>query len=124
MARRRCRRRSMIRAHRALMMALIVGIAFVPVVSRAGSCESLAKQGAAGFEIVSATAVKAGAFAEPESLQSHPDLPAFCRVVATAKPTSDSAIGIEVWLPAASWNGKFLALGSGGWGGAIGYDAL
>ena len=29
-----------------------------------------------------------------------PDLPAFCRVAATLKPTADSDIKMEVWLPA------------------------
>src|SRR6185369_10965366 len=103
-------------------VVLIATLALAPVVSHAATCDSLAKQGAANFEIVSATSVKAGAFAEPESLQLHADLPAFCRVVATARPTKDSAIGIEVWLPSSGWNGKFLAVGSGGWGGAIAYD--
>jgi feruloyl esterase len=39
-------------------------------------------------------------------------------------PTPDSNIGVEVWLPATGWNGKYLAVGSGGWGGSIGYGAL
>jgi feruloyl esterase len=105
-------------------LALIVAIALVPVAAHAVSCEDLAKQSVSGFQVTSVTSVKPGAFAEPASLQLHPDLPAFCRVVATAKPTADSNIGIEVWLPASGWNGKFLAVGSGGWGGAIAYDAM
>jgi feruloyl esterase len=49
-------------------------------------------------------------------------LPAFCQVIATLRPTSDSEIGIEVWLPeAAAWNGKFEGTGNGGWGGSINY---
>src|SRR5690348_6304863 len=32
----------------------------------------------------------------------------FCRVIGVARPTSDSRIGFEVWLPpATAWNGKF-----------------
>ena len=46
------------------------------------------------------------------------DLPAFCRVAATLKPTADSNIRIEVWLPADNWNGNFLAAGNGGGAGA------
>jgi feruloyl esterase len=109
--------------HRA-RLALIVAIACVPVAAHAASCESLEKHSVSGFQVTSVTSVKPGAFAEPASLQLHPDLPAFCRVVATARPTADSSIGIEVWLPASGWNGKFLAVGSGGWGGAIAYDAM
>jgi feruloyl esterase len=49
--------------------------------------------------------------------------PAFCRVAATLTPTPDSDIKIEVWLPAA-WNGKFQAVGYGGWLGSISYTAM
>src|SRR5262249_28459029 len=52
-------------------------------------------------------------------------VPAYCRVAATLKPSSDSDIKIEVWLPAASaWNGKFQAVGNGGWQGNIDGNAL
>jgi hypothetical protein len=44
----------------------------------------------------------------------------FCRIKAVSKPTSDSHIGIEVWLPDASnWNGRFLAVGNPGFIGSI-----
>ena len=51
-------------------------------------------------------------------------LPAFCRVAATLKPSSDSDIKIEVWLPSANWNGKLQAVGNGAFNGAIGYAAM
>jgi|RhiMethySRZTD1v2_1073278.scaffolds.fasta_scaffold12049_8 feruloyl esterase len=52
-------------------------------------------------------------------------LPAFCRVAATLTPSSDSDIRIEVWLPdSATWNGKFQAVGNGGWAGTIAYPAM
>src|SRR5580704_18967850 len=47
------------------------------------------------------------------------ELPAFCRVAATVKPTSDSDIKIELWMPASGWNGKLEANGNGGWSGSI-----
>jgi feruloyl esterase len=53
-----------------------------------------------------------------------PNLPAFCRVAATLTPTQDSDIKIEVWLPAANWNGKLQAVGNGGWAGTISYPAM
>jgi len=44
----------------------------------------------------------------------------FCRVQAFSAPTSDSHIGIEVWLPdAAKWNGNFLAAGNPGFIGSL-----
>jgi feruloyl esterase len=51
-------------------------------------------------------------------------LPAHCRVAAILKPSPDSAIEMEVWLPAENWNGKFQAVGNGGWAGVISYAAL
>ena len=50
---------------------------------------------------------------------------AHCRVAATLKPSADSAIDIEVWLPESSaWNGKFQMVGNGGWAGTISYGAM
>ena len=47
------------------------------------------------------------------------DVP-FCRVEAYSEPTSDSHIGIEVWLPdRANWNEKFLAAGNPGFIGSL-----
>ena len=34
-------------------------------------------------------------------------------------PTPDSNINVELWLPTENWNGKFLAVGNGGWAGSI-----
>jgi feruloyl esterase len=42
------------------------------------------------------------------------DLPPFCRVAAVIRPTSDSEIKFEVWMPTAGWNGKFKGVGNGG----------
>ena len=51
-------------------------------------------------------------------------LPAHCRVAAVLRPSADSEIAIEVWLPAENWNGKFQAVGNGGWAGVISYPAM
>ncbi len=48
----------------------------------------------------------------------------FCRVAATLRPSGDSKIKIEVWLPLSGWNGKLLGAGNFGWGGAIMYGGL
>ena len=62
--------------------------------------------------------------AEPPSSPAYKDLPAFCRVAATLRPTSDSDIKVEIWLPMSGWNHKYEAVGNGGWAGAISYGAL
>ena len=47
-------------------------------------------------------------------------LPAHCRVAAVLTPSADSHIEMEVWLPTPeAWNGKFQAVGNGGWAGTI-----
>jgi feruloyl esterase len=51
-------------------------------------------------------------------------LPAHCRVAATLKPSADSHIQMELWLPTNSWNGKFLAVGNGGWAGSLDTRAM
>ena len=91
------------------------------------SCADLLRLALPNTSIRSAQVVAAGAFAASaasSSTNTFADLPAFCRVAATLRPSSDSEIKIEVWLPISGWNGKFLAMGSGGWGGAIDYQGL
>jgi feruloyl esterase len=51
-------------------------------------------------------------------------LPAHCRVAAVLKPSPDSEIEMEIWLPSENWNGKFQAVGNGGWAGVISYAAM
>ncbi len=100
----------------------------------AASCESLSSLKLPNATITLAQTVSAGAFTPtaadaepgeaPPSAQAFKNLPAFCRIAATLTPSSDSDIKIEVWLPASGWNGKFQAVGNGGWGGPIRYPAM
>ena len=49
----------------------------------------------------------------------------FCRLEVTSKPSADSDIKSEVWMPALdAWNGRFLAVGAGGNSGSIQYLAM
>jgi tannase/feruloyl esterase len=97
----------------------------------AASCETLASLSQPNTTITSAQTVAAGEFAPPDSDGSqaagaslYSKLPAFCRVAATLRPSSDSDIKIEVWLPVSGWNGKLESVGNGGWAGFISYPAL
>jgi len=51
-------------------------------------------------------------------------LPAHCRVAATLKPSADSDIKMELWMPTDNWNGKFQMVGNGGWAGTISFPAM
>lgn len=118
----------------AVWTALLAMGLSVASAARAASCESLASLSLPGATITTAEVVPAGAFTMPASYNppalmgtipaSFRDLPAFCRVAATLKPSADSDIKMEVWLPVAGWNGKFQAVGNGGWAGIISYPAL
>ncbi len=95
----------------------------------AASCESLASLSLPDTTITLAQSVPAGELTlpggrGPGGVTSYKDLPAFCRIAATLRPTSDSDIRIEVWLPASGWNGKFQAVGNGGWAGTISYREM
>jgi len=109
------------------LFALALALPAVPAgAETARSCSDLAKLALPHATITAATSVQARAFT-PDAQGDAGDfstLPAFCRVTATLKPTSDSDIKIEVWLPASSWNGKFQAVGNGAFSGAIAYPAM
>src|SRR3984957_8721407 len=97
------------------MAALIaVSSAFVPGARAAGqSCEQLRQLALPDIKITSAQTVAPGAFAPPASMARwlagdssfYKGLPAFCRIIAEAKPSADSDIKIEVWMPLSRWNG-------------------
>jgi feruloyl esterase len=107
--------------------AVLASLVFLPAAFPA-TCESLAQLSLPDTTITKAESVPAGTFGNPN--QPPPQqamfkrLPAFCRVAAEIKPTPDSDIKIEVWMPVTDWNGKFMGVGNGGWSGAITYQAL
>jgi feruloyl esterase len=98
--------------------------------SFAASCESLASLALPEATITAAQIVPAGQFSQPggaakgKGANAYKDLPEFCRVAATLKPTGDSDIKIEVWLPTSNWNRKLQSVGNGGWAGVISYSAM
>jgi hypothetical protein len=51
-------------------------------------------------------------------------MPGFCRVKVTDKPSADSDIKTEVWLPLGGWDGRVRGIGNGGFAGEIDYEAM
>jgi feruloyl esterase len=105
-----------------LSFAMLAAMPFAPRVAAQQSCESLISLELPHTTITSSTAVPEKPFtATRPGLPSGPPvtLPAHCEVKGVAKPTSDSEIKFEVWLPATGWNGKFQQVGNGGWAGSI-----
>ena len=105
-------------------------LACLPATSAvAASCDGLAKLALKDTAITKAEVVAAGTFEAPggrggRGPNPYKALGEFCRVAATLTPTSDSDIKIEVWLPTRGWNGKYQAVGNGGWAGVISYSAM
>jgi len=113
----------------ACALAVLAGFTATPAV--ASPCDRLKELALKNTAITDAQIVGAGTFEAPRAQPAgggrrnpFADLPEFCRAAATLTPTSDSDIKVEVWLPANGWNGKFQAVGNGGWAGVISYSAM
>ncbi len=113
------------RAWLSVVAAVAAGAVNAPALGRAHAivaqardrqCARLAITKYPGVEIRSATNMPAGAFSVGPGQRIA--VPASCRIVAVARPTSDSRIAFELWLPKA-WNGRYSQLGNGGFAGNI-----
>jgi len=111
--------------------------------SSPASCESLKSISLPNTTIVAAEMVAAGPYTPPgrgaaPAPPSAPGpegrgrgapaappqiVPARCRVNAILRPSPDSEIEMEAWLPD-NWNGKFQFVGGGGWAGTISFPAM
>ena len=98
-----------------------------PAAAPTANCEQFAGASLPGNgAITAAVSVPAGSFTAPGTTTTYSNLPAFCRVSATLRPTPDSNINVEVWLPqGAAWNGRFVGTGNGGYAaGVVQYNEL
>jgi feruloyl esterase len=89
----------------------------------AATCESLATLKLNQTTITAAHSEAAGPFTPPSGSRVEVSQ-AFCRVTMVLRPSADSDIQTEIWLPASGWNGKFQGIGNGGFAGAIAYSGL
>jgi hypothetical protein len=101
--------------------ATIGAVAFSTGHAVAGDCEGLA-----GKNFGDATISAANSIAPPFNVTGKdPPTPVsvskpFCRVEGVVKPSADSDIKFEVWLPPDSaWNGKYQGIGNGGFAGSL-----
>lgn len=100
---------------------LILSLAAAPALG--ATCESLATLALPATTIVSAAPVAAGSFTAPQG-PPIAGVPAFCRVTGAIKPSTDSDIQFEVWLPSVGWNSKFKGMGNGGFAGSMDHRGL
>ncbi len=103
----------------AIMAAALTGCGGGPAVqphsaARSGDCAALVGVNSEMTTITTATPMAAGA-----SVGSTRAGAPFCRVQGVARPSADSLINFEVWLPAAAaWSGRLKTDGTGGYAGA------
>ena len=98
------------------------------------SCDSLTALTLPDTTVTEAELVAAGQFVPPLAAVPPPSaeavartyggLPPFCRVAARLTSSDDSSIEVEVWLPAANWNGKYQAVGNGAFTGSIRHASM
>jgi tannase/feruloyl esterase len=106
-----------------LAASILIALPFGSV--SAATCEGMAELKLPDTTITAAQSIAAGAFTTPTgSAAPYKELPSFCRVAGVIKPTNDSEIKFEVWLPSSNWNGKFHGIGNGGFAGSISYTGL
>lgn len=106
-----------------LLTAILLSAASLPAFGQSVDCRSLAKLSLPGATITTAEPVTGGSVTPPygESLKG---LPAFCRVRGVLRPTSDSEIRFEVWMPERNWNHRLLGTGNGGFAGTMHYSGM
>jgi hypothetical protein len=113
---------------RTLLILMLFATIVVAPANAQQPCEGLAGLKLPNVTITIAQSITTGKFTPPSPSIGDPipplAVPAFCRVAGEIKPSSDSDIKFEVWMPAAGWNGRFVQLGNGGFAGLIGYRAM
>ncbi len=104
-------------------IAIFLALAYSQFANAQQSCESLTALRLDHATVISAVSAAAAPL-KPQPWSWFPlpptTVPEHCEVHAIARPSSDSEINFELWLPpAAAWNGKYQQRGNGGWAGGI-----
>jgi feruloyl esterase len=82
------------------------------------SCASLQNFSFPNTTITAAQLQPGGPYVAPDAWHlAFTNLPPYCQVSATIKPTSDSNINVQVWMPTDRYNGRYLGTGNGGYAG-------
>jgi len=107
-------------------LGLILVLPLAPSLAEAAACGGLAGKSYGPATVVAATEVGPGSAVLPKDPPVPVALDApFCRIEGVIRPTPDSDIKFEVWLPPADkWNGKYEGVGNGGFAGSLIYRSM
>src|ERR1700754_4821748 len=94
---------------RQLILSATIPLLIFSGAACAEDCETLTQMKLGHVTVTNAQKVSAGATVATAASEEIPAAKAdYCRVQFVSKPTADSEIHFELWIPAASaWNGKF-----------------
>src|SRR5580698_7236358 len=111
---------------RLILCAVMPLLVFVGARARAEDCGTLTRMKLGHVAITDARTVPAGSASTPMAGEEIPVAKSdYCRVQGTSRPTADSEIRFELWIPSAgAWNGKFEQVGNGGFAGRIPYGSM
>jgi feruloyl esterase len=119
--------------YKPLLMCAVAWTAINVFASRAmaAGCEPLTRLSVPNAQVTSARVIPPGTLSVggsgPMAAVTNAalaGLPEFCRVTAVSRPSPDSDIRMEIWLPTSGWNGKLQSVGNGAWAGSISYRGL
>jgi feruloyl esterase len=103
-----------------LAVRLVALLLLASSVASASDCAGLKNLNLDHTTITTAERVTGGSM-DIEGSAPMRGLPGLCRITGVMRPTRDSAIHFEVWMPEETWNGRLLGTGNGGFAGAISY---
>jgi feruloyl esterase len=118
------------------MFQVILVLLFLalPFAGFGATCEELSSVSLPNGTVASARVVESGKFVPPPPPQNVGvfggaparvgDIPAFCRVTAILKPSNDSDIQAEFWMPVSTWNGRLQPTAAGVFLGMVNYAAM
>lgn len=103
-----------------------VDVAPPPAAPQAKACElgSFAALQLQGATVTAVAEVAANSYRPAGSNNAIQNLAAFCQVKGQARPTSDSLVNFELWVPKEGWNGKLVTTGNGGYSPALSYNDM
>jgi len=103
------------------IVALGTPHATLAVTTRVG-CAALSTLELGHVRVLEAKEIGLDTFVAPDA--SRHDVPEFCRAQGESRPTGDSQIRFELWMPVKGWNGRYYQLGNGGYAGSIPYALM